>query len=170
MKNLVNEAVIELINNGMISFSRLNSLIEIKEFIDRISSKRYIDDAALAELEEKFGVKPNIVTWGDYFQTELASSLIPLTDDEFATIIDTVKYDMLSSYIIFSEKDSSFFEWVDSIQVDMSGREDMALTSEEDEFLHLKILKDYYLDMGLTDKFTEAEMHWYWSFKEAVAI
>ena len=42
MKELMNEAVVTLINEGKLSMNKVNHLIYIKEFIDRISTKNYI--------------------------------------------------------------------------------------------------------------------------------
>jgi hypothetical protein len=113
---------------------------------------------------------PDIISWGDYFQTELASSLMNKTDEEFLLALETVKYDMISSHIIFSEKESDFFQWVDEsyFQILSSSKEEH--TDEEKEIVHLKILKDYYVDLGIADKFSEKTIEWYHSFKEAMAI
>ena len=43
-------------------------------------------------------------------------------------------------------------------------------TDEEKEIVHLKILKDYYIDLGIKDNFSETTLKWYYSFKEAMAI
>ena len=73
---------------------------------------------------------------------------------------------MIASYLIFYGKGPEFFEWVrDSyynILVDDHGCE----SSEVDEIKHLKILMDYYLELGIADRFNEAEMSWYADFKE----
>jgi hypothetical protein len=44
------------------------------------------------------------------------------------------------------------------------------LTEEDEEILHLKVMKDYFIDMGITDNFTQAERQWYCDFDEAVAM
>jgi hypothetical protein len=170
MKEILNNALIPMVNEGLIGASRIISLIEIKEFIDNISTRGYIEKRDADEISKKYGVMPDIITWGDYFQTELASSLVNKTDEEFFLAIETVKYDMISSCIIFSEKESDFFQWVDEsyYQILSSSRDEH--TDEEKEIVHLKILKDYYLDLGITDNFSEATLEWYNSFKEAMAI
>jgi len=172
MEKIFNDALIPFVNNGQLPFRRLESLIEIKKIIDRISTKTYILKEDVLDLEKKYGVKPTVISWGDYFQTELATSLIDDSDEDFFNAIETVKFDMISSEMIFANKDSLFFEWVESSYNDIieKSNEETVYTEEEEEILHLKILKDYYVDMGLVDNFTKAEKKWYDSFKEAVAI
>ena len=44
MQELLNEAIIPMLNDGLISMRRVSDLISIKEFIDRVSTKKYIED------------------------------------------------------------------------------------------------------------------------------
>lgn len=170
MKEIINNALIPMVNEGLISASRIISLIEIKEFIDDISTRDYIEKRDAEEIRKKYGVMPDIISWGDYFQTELASSLVNKPDEEFFLAIETVKYDMISSCIIFSEKESDFYQWIDEnyYSILSCGKEEH--TDEEKEMVHLKILKDYYVDLGIKNNFSEATLEWYYSFKEAMAI
>ena len=169
MELLINDVILELLNESKISVSRLHSLIYIKEFIDRIASKKYLETKDVESLKKQYGVSPNIVTWGDYFQTELASSLLKLSDEEFEKALATIKFDMISSYIIFSEKEKDFFEWIERNRNAIDEEKEL-LSEEEEEIIHLKILKDYYIDLGILDNFTPEERMWYNSFSEAVAM
>ncbi|MFA5518572.1 MAG: hypothetical protein WDA74_04890 [Spirochaetota bacterium] len=166
MYELINRAVIPVINEGGVSFARLENLIYVKEFVDRISTQKFVNDTEVLELQKKYGVKPDIITWGDYFQSEFASRFCRESDQEFLKAVDTVKFDMIASYLIFHEKGSEFFEWVRNSYyntlIDDHGYE----SSEVDEIRHLKILMDYYLELGIADRFDEAEMSWYADFKE----
>jgi len=170
MDNLINRSIIPVINDKGISTLRLNHLIYIKEFIERISTKSYMKEDELDKLETKYGVTPDIISWGDYFQAEMATSMQHISDDEFIRAFETVKFDMISSYLIFKDKGSEFFEWVENsfsrIEID-----DIDTLSDEDkEIVHLKILMDYYHEMGISDKFSESELKWHSSFREALAI
>ena len=170
MKHLINEAVIEMINNGLLHFGRIGSLIYIKEFIDRISSASYIDDETVKMLKDKYGVIPNIITWGDYFQTEIASSTLKASDFEFEKAVATVRFDMIASHYIFFEKEQSFFEWVSASFEDLSGLDYEALNEEEKEIVHLHCLMNYYKNLGIEDRFSETEMKWFNLYSEAVAV
>ena len=37
----------------------------LKEFVDRLSGSLYVDQERQDELKQKFGVLPDIITWGD---------------------------------------------------------------------------------------------------------
>ena len=170
MNDLINRAIIPVINDRGISSLRLNQLIYIKEFIDRISSRPYMKTEELNRLEAQYGVTPDIITWGDYFQAEMATTMKDISDDEFFKALETVRFDMISSHIIFKDKGSEFFEWIESSfdKIDINVIE--GLSDEDKEIVHLKILMDYYHEMGITDMFTESEMKWHLSFNEALAI
>lgn len=170
MNRVVNEAIMPMLNDGLISLDRLKDLIYIKDFIDRISTNKYIRESDARSIEIKYGVLPNIVTWGDYFQTEMATSLQCLSDDEFSTAVDSVKFDMISSHTIFSNKDSQFFEWVENTFNSFYEGEKKDYSEEEKEIIHLHFLKDYYVDLGIVPNFTDDEIRWYSVFQEAVAI
>ncbi|MFC1669617.1 hypothetical protein ACFL20_04440 [Spirochaetota bacterium] len=170
MKKIVNETIIPLINNGVLSMRRVNDLIFIKEFIDSISKNDFVELESVDDIKNKFGVKPNIITWGDYFQTEMASSLIDLSDDEFAKAVDTLKYDVISSYRIFSENSTDFLDWVENNFLEIVAENKQDLTEEEQEVIHLKILKDYYLNLGISGNFSKSLMKWYNSFSESMAM
>ena len=170
MQILVNEALLPFINEGRISMQRLMSLIYIKDFIDRISTRPYIDEETVRSLERRYGVRPSVASWGDYFQTEMAVSLLECSDDEFARAVETLRFDMAASWMIFCEKESSFFEWVENEYEAVISNGDGDYTNEEKEILHLKILMDYYLNLGLANNFTKAEMAWFEGFSQAEAI
>ena len=170
MKQIVNEALMPIINDGLLSVQRIHELIYIKEFIERVSTRKYLEERDAQQLLRKYGVLPNIITWGDYFQTEMASSLIELDDEAFSKAIATVKFDIISACEIFAGKGSNFFKWVDDTYYEIASEGKELFTEEEEEIMHLKIMKDYYCDLGIVDRFTESEMEWYREFNEALAI
>ncbi len=170
MQDLINESLITMVNDGTISIGRVGRLVYVKDFIDRISTKAYIREETAEELRKKYGVRPTIVTWGDYFQTEMATSLMVVPDDEFNRAVDTLKFDMVASWVIFSEKDGSFFKWVDETYHDIINSKSAGYTEEEEEILHLKILRDYFTDLGLADCFTVDEMRWFEGFEEEKVV
>ena len=170
MNSLINTSVIPLINTMGMSSLRMMHLIYIKEFIDRISTKSCLREDEIKRLEEQYGVKPDVISWGDYFQAEIATSSKCLNDDEFMKIVETVKFDMISSYIIFKNKGTDFFEWVESNYADIAMKDVDHLTEEDKEIIHLRILMDYYKDMGLVDRFFESELKWHSSFIDARAV
>ncbi len=170
MNNLINEAIIPIINATGMTSLRMNHLIYLKEFIERISSRPYMKEDELKRLEAHYGARPDIITWGDYFQAEMATSMKDADDDEFLTAYETVKFDMISTYIIFRDKGKDFFDWIDNSFTKIEMVEIEKLSDHEKEIVHLKILMDYYLEIGINGRFTESELKWHSSFKEALAI
>ncbi|HPQ55292.1 MAG TPA: hypothetical protein PK253_18725 [Spirochaetota bacterium] len=170
MDYLINEDIIQHINNGVFSVEEIDALIDIRDFINRTASKEYIDNGKLESLKERFGTSPVVTTWGDYFQTEIAYNKVNGIIENVQSAVETVKFDIMSCHVIFSQKGISFHEWVESrFETAMTG---MALMREEDveEAVHLKILKDYYVSLGVTGVFTAAEEMWYNAYKEDVAV
>ncbi len=167
MEHILNQELIPQVNNGELSMTKIHCLISIKEFINRISTKRYLEKHDIDRICEEFKVPPSVTTWGDYFQIELVYEIANLSDKDFIKAVETIKFDIISSYIIFSEKDSSFSDWVEN---NFELKEDEAADEEYEEAFHLKILKDYYLNLKIEDKFSSEEMAWYESYKEAAAM
>jgi len=167
MKELINEGIIPMVNDGLFSMKRIMNLIYIKEFIDRISSRSYLEDKDIGSIFQRFGVKPDVLTWGDYFQTELAISLSSMTDEEFDRALETVQFDMMAACIIFSGKDKAYFDWVEITWMEIVNTKDSGHTEDEKDIIHLKIMMDYYVNLGLIDDFTPAEKEWFSLFEDA---
>ncbi len=164
MEYILNDELIPMVNNGSLSITKIQCLLLIKEFIDRISTAKYLEDKIVNKIFETQKTMPSVITWGDYFQTELAYDLQDESDEDFIRAVDTVKYDIISSYEIFSGKSESFLEWVeDSYNEEETGK-------ENEEALHLNKLKDYYSSLKIRNNFTPYELSWYNNFKEAIAV
>ncbi len=168
MTDLINPSIMPIINRNGMSAHRISSLIYLKEFVDRVSSKNYISKPDLEKLEKKYGIFPDIITWGDYFQADVATAHAFKDDDELLRSLNTIKFDIISSYLIFNDKGNDFYKWVDSHE--NASFSDAEISDEEREIEHLKILKQYYVEMGITNTFTEAEIAWHSSFSDAMAI
>jgi len=167
MSALLNQAIIPVLNKNGMSIDRMESLIYLKVFVDRVSSRKYISDDELERLEKKYGAKPDVITWGDYFQCEIATTHAAKTDEELIRSVDTVRFDIISSYLIFNDKDQDFYDWIDSYEPPAG--EDITDDAVE-EMEHLRILRNYYTEMGIENRFTDVEMEWHSSFKDALAI
>ena len=170
MRELITESILPVINENGLSVERLMHLIHIRDFINRIASRNYLNDEDLKKLKLKYGVFPDIISWGDFFQAELATTLRNSSDDEFFKAYEAVKFDMISSYMIFQDKGPEFFNWVENSFSWIAGKDQSFCSDEDKEILHLKILMDYFLELGINGQFTDAELYWHTSFKEAVAI
>lgn len=170
MEFILNEELIPMVNNGSLNITKIHCLLYIKEFIDRIANTKYLEDNVVEKIVMTHKTKPSVITWGDYFQTELAYDLQGGSDEDFIKATDTIKYDIMSSYEIFSDKNSLFFEWVEYNYNEKELSKNEISEDEYNEAFHLNILKDYYSSMKINSNFTPEEMDWYNNFKEALAV
>ena len=170
MEYILNEELIPMINNGNLDITKIQCLLLVREFIDRISTTKYLEDNIVDKIVETHKTKPSVITWGDYFQTELAYDLQSESVEDFIKAVDTVKYDIISSYEIFSEKNELFFEWVENNYNEKEAEKDSFSKDEYEEAFHLNILKDYYSSLKICNNFTPNELSWYNNFKEAMAV
>ena len=170
MEYLINEDIIQHINNGEFTIDEIEALIEIRKFINRTSSRDYIDNGLVDSLKIRYGTAPVVTTWGDYFQTEIAYGKINGEIVNIQSAVDTVKFDIMSSHVIFSGKGISFHEWIESRYEEAMNNPSAMKEEEIEEALHLKILRDYHVTLGITGVFTAAEEMWYNAYKEDVAV
>ncbi|SRR6056297_304428 len=173
MEILMNEAVIPVIDSSHVDVERIKALVSIKEMIDRLTAADYLHPDEINSLERKYGAKPTVCTWGDYFQAELATQFSGSSDKDFYRAIDTVRFDIISSIMIFSNKDQTFMNWVDAQFQEVKGArgdDTSKMTEDEKEIYHLKILMDYYTSMQLKDALSDADTKWFTMYSEARAV
>lgn len=167
MEKLLNDSIVSFISDGRIPMNTIRDLISIREFIDRVSDKKYISESSAHSMIKRFGSAPDVLTWGDYFQTDLAA-VAAQDPDNFTRISDTVRFDIMSSWDIFSNAGPDLMKWVEdkTRELWISGKDRSMFTEDEEEIYHLGILLEYYNDLGLNGDFYESELIWYHSFFE----
>jgi hypothetical protein len=149
LPNNVNPELLPMIRQGLITPEKLALLVELHEIVDRFATTLFTDEEAQAKLKADFGVLPDIITWGDYFQTEVASRYFLESEESLRKIIDTIRFDLISSHLIFSGKPEYFKNRVRSEALVSKGIDAAKLKAEEEESLHLEILLDYFENLGL---------------------
>lgn len=166
MKSLINETIVPLIADGRVSSEKVRELTSIKELIDRVSDKKYLVNTTPEAMKKKYGSEPTIVTWGDYFQVELAMSSLTCSQEDFSRMCDTVRFDLMAAWDIFSSNPEEFQGWVmeRSNEIYMSGKNPAKHTEDEQETMHLRILLDYYTELHINGNFYESELIWYHDF------
>lgn len=145
----LNPELSEMALRGLLSGRKIAELVRLKETVDRFAVSKYVSDDALKKLVERYGVGPDIVTWGDYFQTEIASLYNELPDRDFSKIIDTVRFDLISAVKIFQGKSPEFFNMVEADGLAAYGMPRETWSEREEEQAHLYILMQYYHELGL---------------------
>lgn len=147
--NGINPELNDMMLRGQLSGRKIAELVRLKELVDRFAQTMYVPGKEMAELKERFGVEPNIQTWGDYFQTEIASQYFQAADDEFIRLVDTVRFDLISAIKIFKDKSASFCNQVQSDGLTVFGMPREEWQVQHEEAAHMHILLQYYQEMGL---------------------
>lgn len=154
-----------LIDKGQLSARKIVALIELKEMVERFANVPFIPEEEIELIEQKFGAKPDIITWGDYFQTEVASRYFHYSDEDFEKIVSTIHFDIISSILIFKNKSEEFKDKIKEEALILNGMEKEKFTEEDEQILHLSILLQYYEEMGLEKaELSKEDMEWFESF------
>ncbi len=154
-----------LVDKGQLSAKKIVALIELKEIVEKFAKVPFIPEEELLQIKEKYGTFPDILTWGDYFQTEVASRYFHLSDEDFIKIVDTIHFDIISSILIFKNKSDEFKKRIKEEALILNGLEKEQFTEEDEQILHLSILLQYFEEMGLEKaNIPKEEMDWFQSF------
>lgn len=150
---------------GQLSGRKIASLIELGEVVNRFAVTNFVSDKEIQKIEERYGAKPEIITWADYFQTETASRYFELTDDEFVRVTDTIRFDLVSAVMIFKNKDDELKEQIRVEALVADGIEREYWTENEEQASHMGILLQYFEQMGLDQaKVSETDQRWFEGF------
>lgn len=161
----LNPELFEMVRTGKLSSAKVVGLIFLKNLVDQYATKPFVNNEKLEEIKEKFGVYPDIISWGDFFQTEIASKFFHETDEKFQNILDTIRFDLISSYLIFEGKPVTFLDKIRSEALVTKSIDSYLWSFENEENIHLEILLDYFENLGLGDKSLPlSEKIWYESF------
>lgn len=161
----------EYIKKGLLSVGKIQLLSGLKQFIDAIATKDYLDPENVKKLEAKYGEKPSVLTWGDFFQSDIAESHFDKDDKEFGLVVDTVRFDLIAAAMIFKNKGRDFFQFVEkNYLVALDKSSEFTLSPEEEEALHLGILMTYYNNLSINhDKIRVEDYDWFSQFSLAKA-
>ncbi|MDZ4726814.1 MAG: hypothetical protein SH817_11710 [Leptospira sp.] len=149
--NKVNPELLPMIKQGLLSPEKLALLVELYDIVDRFSTTLFTDEETQIKLKDQFGVLPDIITWGDYFQTEVASRYFLENEDSFRKIVDTIRFDLISAHLIFSGKPEYYKNRVRGEALVSKGIDASFLKAEDEESIHLEILLDYFENLGLSE-------------------
>ncbi len=140
-----------MVRRGQLSEAKISELVRLKETVERFASCPYVSNDEIANLEQRYGAKPSIITWGDYFQTEIASRHFALNDQEFSRIIDTIRFDLIAALKIFQNKPKLFFKMVQEDGLAVQAKPQDTWTPEDEQKAHMYILAQYFIEMGLEE-------------------
>lgn len=161
----LNPELFDMVKRGQLSAEKILTLIAIKRTVDRFATTKFTDEKTMEDLKTKFGVYPDIITWGDYFQTEIASRFFPMDDIEFSKIADTIRFDLISSHLIFSEKPLFFYDKVRGDALISKCFDEEFRNTIDQENIHLEILLEYFENMEIGKKpLSFSDRVWYEGF------
>ncbi|MDH4263153.1 MAG: hypothetical protein OEV78_08940 [Spirochaetia bacterium] len=166
----INPAIEDMLAHKKLSESKVERLIFLKKLVDKVAVRPYLPDSEVDKIERKFGVKPDVITWGDYFQTHIASEHWEKSDKEFDTIIDTIRFDLIAAVMIFSNKNKEFF--IDLEEAFQASTNDLEKSGmENEEINHLHILMTYFNEMGLKmSAFENKDFDFFRQYSEEQAV
>ena len=151
-----------MVRRGQFSERKIAELIRLRLTVDGYAKTPYISEEEAGRLAEQYGAAPDILSWADYFQTEVGSRYFMVADEEFAKVVDTVRYDLISACLIFQGKPEEFFEQVQANGLVARSMDPATWNEAEEEAAHLYILKEYFLNMGLeTAIIPQADLEWF---------
>ena len=161
----------ELLVNKQLSPRKIRNLILLRKMINRLATKPYISDEEVASLEEKFGDKPDMITWGDYFQVEVGIEHADKSDNAFEKVIQTITFDLIAAILIFTDKDKSFITQIKDQQMKAQIKPAEKCTSNDEESIHLGILLGYFHEMGLNMRaLTDQDIAYFEQFASKKAV
>ena len=157
--------------SGKLSVNRISALENLMEMADRLSAKPYLTEETLKDLKRKYEVLPDVITWGDYFATEIASVHAEKSDEEFFHVISLVCFDLIAAVKIFTGKDFRFYNFVREQVALTEGVPESKMTDEQKEAIHLSYLMEYYENMGLDEaKLSMEDIEFFEQFSAAEVV
>ncbi|MBL8022545.1 MAG: hypothetical protein JNM27_22900 [Leptospirales bacterium] len=164
----LNPVLNDMVSRGQLSAKKIARLVILKDMIDRYAGTLYVSEQDAEALRARYGAYPDIRSWGDYFQTELASQHFDRTDAEFDRIVDTVRFDIVSACKIFTGKPQQFLALVEENGMLALGMDRAKWQEAEEEAAHLDILRQYFVEMKLNTRAITAEDDaWFSGFAES---
>lgn len=128
---------------------KLRNLVNVATTAERLATRPYIEKTELDGIVGRFGVTPDVTTWGDFFAAEIAADHWEKSEAEFEKICETVIFDFIAACLIFAEKTAAFLDSVMLQYHESLAKEQGLKSGEDEERIHLGILAGYFSQMGL---------------------
>ncbi|MCX7632633.1 MAG: hypothetical protein N2Z22_04795 [Turneriella sp.] len=128
---------------------KLRNLLTLADTADRLATRDYIPPEELSGIVARYGVRPDVSTWGDFFALEVATAHWEKNDSEFEKVCQTVIFDLIAAAMIFTGKDREFIEKTRHDFAAARQKQYELRTGEDWEKLHLGVLLGYYEELGL---------------------
>lgn len=144
---------------------KLRNLLDVAGTAERLAARPYLERAQIDGIVARFGVEPDVTTWGDFFAAEIASDHWEKSEQQFEKICETVVFDFIAAAMIFAGKAAAFTESVMHEYRESLGKDQGLRTGDDEEKIHLGILAGYFSQMGLDkSRLSDADMDFFDSF------
>ncbi|GBF49949.1 hypothetical protein LPTSP4_14700 [Leptospira ryugenii] len=164
--NQVNPELLPMIRQGLLNQEKVSILIELYEIVDRFATTLFTEEEIQERIKKETGVLPDIISWSDYFQTEVASRYFLESEDSLRKIVDTIRFDLISAHLIFSGKPEYFKNLIRKEALVSKGIDQAKWDHKIEESIHLDILLDYYENLGIGNKpLSLVDKLWYEGFQ-----
>jgi hypothetical protein len=165
MQPKVRRALESFILQKKLTPRKLRNLVAVATTAERLAGRPYIEKTELDGIVGRFGVTPDVTTWGDFFAAEIASDHWEKGEAEFEKICETVTFDFIAACLIFAEKPQAFIDSVMQQYSESIAKNQGLRTGDDDERIHLGILGGYFGQMGLgKDRLSDTDMEFFDSF------
>jgi hypothetical protein len=144
---------------------KLRNLVNLANTAERLATRDYLDKAELDGIVGRFGVAPDVTTWGDFFAAEVAADHWEKSEPAFERICETVIFDFVAASLVFSDKPTAFYDSVMEQYNSCVTKESGLRTAEDEEKIHLGIMAGYFHEMGLRkNRLSPDDMEFFDSF------
>ncbi|MCS6984241.1 MAG: hypothetical protein NZM25_03810 [Leptospiraceae bacterium] len=155
----LNPQLSEMVGRRRLNSVKIEALGQLKEFVDRLAREPYTSEEKAQELFVKYGVYPDIISWGDYFQVQLARLHWEKEDEEFLRFCRTIMYDLMEAALIFTGKDNAYRQEIKDLYFIELGKE---AQKRDNTILRLAQLCFYFEELGLDkSELSPAELRWF---------
>ncbi|MDF3819350.1 hypothetical protein P3G55_05545 [Leptospira sp. 96542] len=162
----VNPELLPMIRQGLLSPEKLSILTDLYEIVERFAGCLYTDEETQKKIQTKTGCLPDLITWADYFQTEVASRYFLESETSLQKIVDTIRFDLVSANLIFSGKPDYYKDKIRAEALVSKGIDAALWDTEMEESAHLDILLNYFENLELWKKpLSLQDKAWYESFQ-----
>ncbi len=164
----LNRQLDEMVLRRRLNPAKQQMLIDLKAFVDRLAGCNFTPIEEVRRSEEKYGVAPDIITWGDFFQIEMAVAHWEKSDSEFNTYCQTVYYDLISAAKIFTGRSTEFRQSIIQKMNHNLGLPEQERNAEE---IHLGILCHYFENLSLdAARLKKEDISWFHQFLAQEAV
>ncbi len=167
----LNRLVQDMVRQKKLSPLKQRELSALREFIDRVSGQWFTPAEEVERLEKRFGVQPDIITWGDYYQVHLTAANWEKSDIEFIEILQGFHFDVLQAIRMIAPLSGSEVAELRFAKVAAEIKPRVEMSPADEEAIYLGNLVHLFEDMRLkAENMTAQDDQFFRSFLSEKAV